>query len=169
MIGFFKIKYKNVDNVLAADHMYKKEMSHFVLKSTFHIKVDPSTLCLLVSSVDNLCKRFGPRPGPTKWSGYILFDTLMVWKNFSEKLILKKISRRQKSMQNYPVGKELKYPIINNSSRRLSKIWHIISCELSANRWITWNIKLYLSHNMWFPTMWYFDKCRLRWACAVYF
>ena len=37
------------------------------------------TLCLLVSSADNLCKQFGPRSGPTKcraWSGSKLFDIL---------------------------------------------------------------------------------------------
>ena len=27
----------------------------------------------------------------------------------------------------------------------------------------------YLSLNMWFPTMWHFDNCRLRWACAASF
>ena len=28
---------------------------------------------------------------------------------------------------------------------------------------------LLLSRDMWFPTMWHFDKCRLRWACAASF
>ena len=39
---------------------------------------------LLVSSADNLYKQFGPRLGPTKgraWSGFKLFDTLMVFVN----------------------------------------------------------------------------------------
>ena len=39
------------------------------------------TLCLLVSSADNLCKQFGPRSGLTEhwaWSGSKLFDILMV-------------------------------------------------------------------------------------------
>ena len=39
------------------------------------------TLCLLVSSADDLCKQFGPISGPTKrqaLSGSKLFDTLMV-------------------------------------------------------------------------------------------
>ena len=31
------------------------------------------------------------------------------------------------------------------------------------------SLKLYISHDMWFPTMWYFDKCRLRRACAAPF
>ena len=58
-------------------------------------------------------KHCGPRSGTTKcraWSRSKLFDTLVVFlfrKNFSKKLILKKISRRQKSIKNYPVGKEL--------------------------------------------------------------
>ena len=40
------------------------------------------TLCLLVLSVDNFCKQFGPRVGQTKgqaWSGSKLFDTLLVF------------------------------------------------------------------------------------------
>ena len=70
------------------------------------------TLCLLVSSADNLCKQFGPRSGPTKcraWSGSKLFDTLTVYlKEFFEKVDFENFSRRQKSIQYYPVGKELK-------------------------------------------------------------
>ena len=61
------------------------------------------SLCLLMSSADNLCKQFGPRPGPTKCracSGSKLFDTLMVFlKDFFKKLILKNVSRRQKSIR----------------------------------------------------------------------
>ena len=26
-----------------------------------------------------------------------------------------------------------------------------------------------MSRDMWFPTMWYFDRCRFRWACAASF
>ena len=40
------------------------------------------TLCLLVSSADNLFKQFGSRSGPTfrrSWSGSKLFDTLIVF------------------------------------------------------------------------------------------
>ena len=69
------------------------------------------TLCLPVTSADNLGEQFGPRSGPTNrraWSGSKLFDILMVFlKEFFQKIILKKISRRQKSMKNYPVGNEL--------------------------------------------------------------
>ena len=47
------------------------------------------TLCVLVSSADNLSKMFGPRPGPTKCracSGSKLFDTLKVFlKEFFQK------------------------------------------------------------------------------------
>ena len=57
------------------------------------------TLHLQVTSADNLCKQFGPRPGPTKcraWSGSKLFDTLMVFlKEFFENVDSEKISRRQ--------------------------------------------------------------------------
>ena len=48
------------------------------------------TICILVLSADNLCNQFGPSSGPTK-------------------VDFEKIRRRQKSMQNYPVRKELKY------------------------------------------------------------
>ena len=68
------------------------------------------TLCLPVRSADNLGKQFGPRSSPTnRWatSGSKLFDILMVFlKLFLKRLILKKISRRQKSMENYPVCNE---------------------------------------------------------------
>ena len=66
-----------------------------------------------MSSADNLYKQFGPRSGPTKcraWSGPKLFDTLMVFlKEFFEKVDFEISSRRQKSMQNYIVGKGIKY------------------------------------------------------------
>ena len=60
----------------------------------------------------NLCKQTGPRSGTIKcraWSGSNLFDTQMVFlKEFFEKVDFeKKISRRQKSMKNFPVGNEL--------------------------------------------------------------
>ena len=52
------------------------------------------TLCLPVSSADNLGKKFGPRSGPTilrTCSGSKLFDILMVFlKEFFKRLILKK-------------------------------------------------------------------------------
>ena len=71
------------------------------------------TLSQLVSSADNLCKQFGLRSGPTKcrvWSGSnCLTRWLYSWNNILKKNDFGKISRRQKSMQNYPVGKELKH------------------------------------------------------------
>ena len=69
------------------------------------------TLCLLVSSADNFCKLFGPRSGPTNVGPDLDPNYLTLWrytcKNFSKKLILKKICRRQKRMQNYLACKEL--------------------------------------------------------------
>ena len=47
-----------------------------------------------------LCKEFG-----RAWSGSKLFDTLMVF--FQKKMILKKVCKRQKSMQIYPACNEL--------------------------------------------------------------
>ena len=68
---------------------------------------------LLVASAANICKEFGPRSGLTKcraWSRSKLFDTLIVFlKEFFEKVNFEKpISRRQKSMKNYPVCKKIK-------------------------------------------------------------
>ena len=62
-------------------------------------KIPILTICLLVPSADNLCNQFGPGSGPTisrAWSRSKLSDTLMVFKNFSKELILRKhINRRQ--------------------------------------------------------------------------
>ena len=70
-----------------------------------------------MSSADHLYKQFGSRSGQTKCralSGSKMFDTLMVYlKEFFEKVDLEKISKQQKSMQNYPVGKELKFSILS--------------------------------------------------------
>ena len=53
------------------------------------MSLSPLTHYLQVSSVDKLCKQFGPRSGPTKrraWSGANLFDSQMVLlKEFFEK------------------------------------------------------------------------------------
>ena len=63
---------------------------------THWLNMNVCTLYLLVLSADSLCKQIGPRSGPTKF-GSNLFDTQMVFLNFFlKKLILKKISRRQK-------------------------------------------------------------------------
>ena len=58
------------------------------------------TLCLLVSSADNLCKQCRPNQA---WSGSKLFDTLIAFlkEHFEKQLILTKINRRLKSMSNY--------------------------------------------------------------------
>ena len=60
-----------------------------------------------------------------------------------------------------------------------NKIWNFMWI---ASRWFTWTIEPYLIYYkestkfenepwqvMWFPTMWHFDKCRLRWASAASF
>ena len=70
------------------------------------------SIMLLVSSADNLCKQFAPRSSPTKYLTWFGSNLLTLrwysWKNFSKKLILKKIGRRQKNMKNFPGVKELK-------------------------------------------------------------
>ena len=70
---------------------------------------------LMLLSADNIFKKLGPRSGPDKMSGLIWIQT--VWHSygiperiFQKKVIFRKISRRQKSMQIYPVGKELLKP-----------------------------------------------------------
>ena len=64
------------------------------------------TLCLQVSSADNLCKHFGPRSGPTKcraWYGSNLFHTLMgLLKEFSEKKNWKKSADDKIACKKYP-------------------------------------------------------------------
>ena len=36
--------------------------------------------------------------------------------------------------------------------------------------WLSWSCdQSHLGQDMWFPTMWHFDKCRFRWACAASF
>ena len=66
-----------------------------------------STLCLLVPSVDNICKQFGPRSGPTKcraWPGSKLFDTLMVFlKEFYEKVEIEKNQQKTKKPEKLPI------------------------------------------------------------------
>ena len=89
------------------------------------------TLCLLVSSADNFCKQIGPRSGPLKrwyWSESKLFDTQMVFlKEFFEKLILKKISRRQKGMNNFPGGQRVKNFMGTNChiKSKLTQTWRL--------------------------------------------
>ena len=76
-------------------------------KATFYLL----TLYLLVSSADIFFKQFGPRSGPTNVRPDLVPIWLTLrwysWKDFSKKLIWKKISRRQKSMKNFPGCKEL--------------------------------------------------------------
>ena len=62
----------------------------------------PLTICLLMSSAENLCKQYGPRSGPTTCrarSGSNMFDSLMViLKEFFKNVDLKK-----KSADNYKI------------------------------------------------------------------
>ena len=66
------------------------------------------TLCLLVSSADNLGKQFGPRSGPTKrraWSGSICLTLRSYsWKNFSKINDFEKNQQTTKNMKNYHPG-----------------------------------------------------------------
>ena len=84
--------------------MFQKEIALNWSESVKHrVTCVMLTLCLPVSSADNLGKQFGPRSGPTnRWarSGSRLFDILMVFlKDFFQKVNFEKISRRQKHEQ----------------------------------------------------------------------
>ena len=64
-------------------HIFWCKITHILTVKTAQL---PSlwafTLCFLVSSADNLCKKLGPRSGPTKrraWSGSNMFLTQMVF------------------------------------------------------------------------------------------
>ena len=83
-------------------------------QSKFYYKL--LTLCLLVSSADDLCKQFGPISGPTKcWAqfGSNLFDTLKVFlKEFSKKLILKKNQLTTKKYAKFPSRQRVKFTVL---------------------------------------------------------
>ena len=69
----------------------------FQNRLVFNWAMPSLTLCLLVSSADNLCKQFGPRSGRQNVGPDLDQNCLTLWwyswKNFSEKMILKKINR----------------------------------------------------------------------------
>ena len=70
------------------------------------------TLCLLVSSADNLCKPFGPRSGRTEClarSECKLFDTLIVFlKEFFQKVDFEKKSADNKKHAKLPSRQSVK-------------------------------------------------------------
>ena len=66
--------------------------------------------------VGKVCKQYVPRRGPIKcstWSGSKLFDTLMIAMKdiFKNVDFLKKKLADEKKMQNYGVGKELRWMV----------------------------------------------------------
>ena len=91
------------------------------------------TLYLLVSSVDNLCKHFGPWSGPTKCracSGSKLLDTRMVFLNeLFEKVDFEQNQQTTISMQYYPVGKEL-----NHICWKKNCPWKLMDARLSTQK-----------------------------------
>ena len=94
-------------------HIFWCKLTHILTVKTAQLPpLWAFTLCFLVSSADNVCKKLGPRSGPTKrraCSGSNRFLTQMVFlKDFFQNKWFWKISRRQKGLQNYhPWGKEL--------------------------------------------------------------
>ena len=91
------------------------------------------TLCLLVSFADNLCKQLGPKSGLTfgwAWSGYKLFDTLMVysWKNFTKKIWFWKDSADDKKHAKFPsrqtqVGLQEHVCLLGSDSFTILGLW----------------------------------------------
>ena len=77
----------------------------------FECHIGILTLCLLVLSADNLCKKFGPRSGSTKcwaWSWSKLYDTPKAFlKDFFEKVDFERYQQTTKNRENYPGCKEL--------------------------------------------------------------
>ena len=104
---------KNSSNKVYTSKKYQSSRSissKFIINLNICIIIILNSLPTIVSSADNPCKQFGSRSGLTicrAWSGSRLFGTLMLFLKdfFSKKSTLKKISRRKKSMQNYPVGR----------------------------------------------------------------
>ena len=99
-------------SILAANALTRhvKLSSYNLLARPFSRNKDLSTLCLLVSSAENLCKQFGSGSGPTNVGPDLDPNclTLMVFlKEISEKLIAKKICRRQMSTKNHTVCTKL--------------------------------------------------------------
>ena len=74
----------------------------------------PLTLYLLVSSVDNLCKQFGPRSGATFLSGYKLFDTLLVFSKefFKKKIDFEKNHQTTKTHAKVPSRQRVKLSVL---------------------------------------------------------
>ena len=85
------------------------------------------TLCLLVSSADNLCKQFGTRSGLTKcraWSGSKLFDSLVLvfLEEFFEKVDFEKKSADvKKAWKIYEEAKSSLLHMLTASRRHLSR------------------------------------------------
>ena len=102
----------------------------------------------------------------------------------------KNISRQELQKTKVVTGKNLSTQIKPDQQPRhqpsligvftvhMKKVWvywaHSEECRLcecpgwSVILWLSCH-GLYMSHGMWFPTMWHFDKCRLRQACAASF
>ena len=106
------------------------------------------TLCLLVSSTDNLCKEFGPRSRLTECLIRIRISLkLTFWryscKNFSKKWFWKKIGRWQKKLT-ISQAKSLVLAYLN------SVVAIIISLDKHFFEWYIVNIFLSISLNICF-------------------
>ena len=93
------------------DFLQDKIVQMNLFSDVYNYHIFYLTLCLLVLSADYHCKQFGPRSGPTNVGPDLdpNYLTMMVRysRNIFEKVDYEKISRQQKSMQKFPVGKEL--------------------------------------------------------------
>ena len=94
-------------------------------------------LYFLVSSADNFCKQFGPRPGLTKcraWSGSNLFDTQMVFlKQFWKKRwFWEKNQQTTKKHEKYPMGGAKSSVIIKEHNISDGLVWTYISLSMTC-------------------------------------
>ena len=69
------------------------------------------------------------------------------------------------------LAQRISHPLLKHMERICQKA---IFCPLAAINdncrqltYLLYTLEAYLSRDTWFPTMWHFDKWRLRWACAA--
>ena len=109
-----------------------------------------------LSSAENLCKQFGPKSGLIEclsWSGSKPFDTLIVFlKEYFEKVILKKVGRRQQSMKNYQACEKSKWvstikEVLWRYKNAVNPLYNISVCP-QQHMAITW---IYCVSVVWLP------------------
>ena len=130
----------------------EKQLLYFSLigrqkKLLMHIALsDALTFKILKLSADNICKQFGPRPGPTKCTKWIqsIWHWWYSWKIYFKKVILKK-SLDDKKACKFPSRQRVelsRLTVLSESSESIDFMWVGIDCvlfcvsgEVSALHW----------------------------------